>query len=74
MFVGTYCTVCKYTVLPPATRQKYDKQNISNADILYLPFYSLFGYAVEQMFKELLYKPEGCGFDSRLDHRDFPLT
>jgi len=64
MFARTYCTKCKYTVLPPATRQNYDKQNISNADIIYLPFYNLFGYAVAQMFEALRYKPEGCGFDS----------
>ena len=32
------------------------------------------GYAVAQLVETLLYKSEGCGFDSRLCHCNFSLT
>jgi len=31
------------------------------------------GYAVSQSIEALCYKPEGCGFDSRLGHWGFSL-
>ena len=32
------------------------------------------GHAVAQLVEALRYKPEGCGFDSRWYHWNFPLT
>jgi len=34
----------------------------------------MMGYAVAQLVEALRYKPEDCGFESRLDNWDFSLT
>ena len=36
--------------------------------------FTIFGYAVAQLFEAVLYKPEGRGFDSRLGHWNSLLT
>jgi hypothetical protein len=33
----------------------------------------MMGHMVAQLIEALCYKPEGCGFDSRLNHWDFSL-